>query len=137
MKTESTKINILSSQLLIFPCVSTDYMLVTHRDNRVIETHFQFRDWGSGLLEIFSMLLLKWCENCDLKSVVKTRVYSIHKKKNVFGIIFQITCFSVWKNIIVYLVCLCVCVCVFFFFFKDENHSIISYIYFFIWGEKR
>ena len=32
---ESTKINILSSQLLIFPCVSTDYMLVkiNNRDN--------------------------------------------------------------------------------------------------------
>ena len=28
VKTESTKINILSSQLLIFPCISTDYMLV-------------------------------------------------------------------------------------------------------------
>ena len=28
VKTESTKINILSSQLLIFLCVSTDYMLV-------------------------------------------------------------------------------------------------------------
>ena len=27
---ESTKINILSSQLLIFPCVSTDYMLVLY-----------------------------------------------------------------------------------------------------------
>ena len=29
VETKSTKINILSSQLLIFPCVSTDYMLVT------------------------------------------------------------------------------------------------------------
>ena len=28
VETESTKINILSSQLFIFPCVSTDYMLV-------------------------------------------------------------------------------------------------------------
>ena len=28
VKTESTKVNILSSQLLIFPCVSTNYMLV-------------------------------------------------------------------------------------------------------------
>ena len=28
VETESTKINILSSQLLIFLCVSTDYMLV-------------------------------------------------------------------------------------------------------------
>ena len=30
VETESTKINILSSQLLIFPCVSTDYMLVSN-----------------------------------------------------------------------------------------------------------
>ena len=36
------------------------------------------------------------------------------KQKNVFGIIFQITCFSMWKNI---MVCL-VCVCIFFFFLK-------------------
>ena len=28
---ESTKVNILSSQLLIFPCVSTDYMLVFYK----------------------------------------------------------------------------------------------------------
>ena len=31
METESTKINILSSQLLIFSCVSTDYMLVSYK----------------------------------------------------------------------------------------------------------
>ena len=28
------------------------------------------------------------CENYDLKSVVKIRIYSIHKVKNVFGIMF-------------------------------------------------
>ena len=30
---------------------------------------------------------------------MKTRVYNIHKVKNVFGSMFQITCFSMWKNI--------------------------------------
>ena len=34
---ESTKINILSSQLLIFPCVSTDYMLVMCKERETIK----------------------------------------------------------------------------------------------------
>ena len=42
-----------------------------------------------------------------MKSIVETCVYSIHKVKNVFGTIIQITCFSIWKNIIVCLVCVC------------------------------
>ena len=33
---ESTKINILSSQLLIFPCVSTDYMLVFYNSGEIM-----------------------------------------------------------------------------------------------------
>ena len=32
VETESNKINILSSQLLIFPCISTDYMLVKYKN---------------------------------------------------------------------------------------------------------
>ena len=47
---------------------------------------------------------------------MKTCIYSIHKAKNAFDTMFQITCVNVWKNIIVCLVCVCVCVCVFFFF---------------------
>ena len=42
---------------------------------------------------------------------MKIRIYSIYKAKNVFGVIFQITCFNLWKNIIVCLVCM-------FFFLK-------------------
>ena len=38
-------------------------------------------------------------KNCGLKNVVKTRVYNIHKAKNVFGSMFLITYFSMWKNI--------------------------------------
>ena len=45
---------------------------------------------------------------------MKTRVYSIHKAKNVFAVVFQITCFSVCKNIIVYLVYV-------FFFLKADK----------------
>ena len=55
-------------------------------------------------------------ENYGLKSVVKTYVYNIHKVKNMFDTMFQITYFSVWKNIIVCLLCVCVC----FFFFKKR-----------------
>ena len=33
-------------------------------------------------------------KNCGLKNVVKTSVYNIHKAKNVFGLMFLITCFS-------------------------------------------
>ena len=58
------------------------------------------------------------CENCGLKNVVKIRVLSIHNAKNVFGIIFQITYFKMWKNIIMSLVRVFV-----FFFFKWWLHS--------------
>ena len=43
------------------------------------------------------------------KNVVKIIVYSIHKAKNVFGTMFQITCFSVWKKRnCVFGMCVCV-----------------------------
>ena len=42
----------------------------------------------------FSYRFLKRSENYGLKSVVETCVYGIHKAKNVFSTMFQITCFS-------------------------------------------
>ena len=41
VETESTKINILSSQLLIFPGVSTDYMLVCYNKQHLSHTRTQ------------------------------------------------------------------------------------------------
>ena len=53
------------------------------------------------LVSLFKMMWKLWfkkyCENTYL---------GIHKAKNVFSSMFQITCFNVWKNIIVCLICM-------------------------------
>ena len=41
--------------------------------------------------------------------------------KNVFGIIFQITYFKLWKNVIIYLICMC-----FFFKWWKEHYFLIG-----------
>ena len=43
----------------------------------------------------FQYRYLKECENYDLKSVVKIRVYNINKTINMLGTMFQIKYFSV------------------------------------------
>ena len=45
VETESTKINILSSQLLIFSCVNTDYMLVYYKNKKHVpkKNHIQLK----------------------------------------------------------------------------------------------
>ena len=64
-------------------------VLVAHQDgNRDI--------LRACVVVVFKYCYLKWCENCDLKSVVKIYVKSIHnakKKKKVFGTVFLITYF--------------------------------------------
>ena len=44
--------------------------------------------WLGLLVGDFQYYCLKLCENCDLKIVVKTHDYSIHKAKNVFDTMF-------------------------------------------------
>ena len=50
--------------------------------------------------------------------LLKIRIYSIHKEKNVFGNVFQIVYFGV-RNI-VYWVCVCVC-----FFIKKKLTTVL------------
>ena len=51
VETESTKINILSSQLLIFLCISMDYMLVKFNERR----HSRLNK-TSTLIHVYSLL---------------------------------------------------------------------------------